>query len=109
MIILSRFAYLIFSPGTRQVVYNCAKHDAPCPFNSGKDRQHRPESAITFFRPLPKGKVRVVVKSLEKVSKRPVLDVLSDIHKKQNARGHTPPMREQIDTYLQAERDSWND
>ena len=59
--------------------------------------------------PVPKGKVRVVVKSLEKVSKRPVLDVLSDIHKRQNARGHKPPMREQVDTYLQAERDSWDD
>ena len=59
--------------------------------------------------PIPKGKVRVVVKSLEEVSKRPVLDVLSDIHKKQNARGHTPPVSEQVDTYLQSERDSWND
>ncbi len=59
--------------------------------------------------PIPKGKVRVVVKSLEKDSKSPVLDVLSDIHKKQNARGHKPPVREQVDTYLQAERDSWND
>ena len=59
--------------------------------------------------PIPKGKVRVVVKSLEEVSKRPVHDVLSDIHKKQNARGHIPPVREQVDTYLQAERDSWDD
>ncbi|MDE2828994.1 MAG: hypothetical protein OXN20_02630 [Gemmatimonadota bacterium] len=58
--------------------------------------------------PIPKGKVRVVVKSLEKVSKRPVRDVLSDIHKKQNARGHTPPVREQVDTYLQTERNSWD-
>ncbi len=58
--------------------------------------------------PIPKGKVRVVVKSLEEVSKRPVLDVLSDIHKKQNARGHIPPVREQVDIYLQAERDSWD-
>ena len=58
--------------------------------------------------PVPKGKVRVVVRSLEDVSKRPVHDVLSDIHKKQNARGHTPPVREQVDTYLQAERDSWD-
>ena len=58
--------------------------------------------------PIPKGKVHVVVKSLEKVSKRPVRDVLSDIHKKQNARGHTPPVREQVDTYLKAERDSWD-
>ena len=58
--------------------------------------------------PIPKGKVRVVVKSLEEISKRPVLDVLSDIHKKQNARGHTPPVREQVDTYLQAERNSWD-
>ena len=58
--------------------------------------------------PIPKGKVRVVVKSLEEISKRPVFDVLSDIHKKQNARGHTPPVREQVDTYLQAERNSWD-
>lgn len=49
--------------------------------------------------------MRVVVKFLEEISKRPVLDVLSDIHKKQNVHGHKPPMREQIDTYLQAERD----
>ena len=58
--------------------------------------------------PIPKGKVRVVVKSLEEVLRRPVHDVLSDIHKKQNARGHIPPVREQVDTYLQAERDSWD-
>lgn len=58
--------------------------------------------------PIPKGKVRVVVKSLEEISKRPMHDVLLDIHKKQNARGHIPPAREQVDTYLQAERDSWD-
>ena len=58
--------------------------------------------------PIPKGKVRVVVKSLEEILKRPVYDVLSDIHKKQNARGHIPPAREQVDTYLQVERDSWD-
>ena len=58
--------------------------------------------------PIPKGKVRVVVKSLEEISKRPVLDVLLDIHKKQNARGHKPPVREQVDIYLQTERDSWD-
>ena len=58
--------------------------------------------------PIPKGKVRVVVKSLEEISKLPVLDVLLDIHKKQNARGHKPPVREQVDIYLQTERDSWD-
>jgi hypothetical protein len=39
---------------------------------------------------------------------RPVLEVLAEIHAEQEARGHIPPTREEVDRYLAEERASWD-
>jgi hypothetical protein len=59
--------------------------------------------------PLTPMKVRLVVEPLRSVSQRPYLEVMADIRQRQWARGHQPPTREEVDAYLQAERDSWGD
>ena len=59
--------------------------------------------------PLPQGKVRLSVEPLTATSKRPHDEVIAEIWARQQARGHQPRTREEIDAYLQAERDSWND
>lgn len=58
--------------------------------------------------PLATGKVRVVVEQLTNDTKRSCHDVLEEIHARQNARGHQPPSRNEVDTYLKAERESWD-
>jgi hypothetical protein len=40
---------------------------------------------------------------------RPHDEVIAEIRQRQKARGHIPATREEIDAYLQAERDSWDD
>ena len=57
--------------------------------------------------PLTPMKVRLVVGPLRPVPQRPYLEVMADIRQRQRARGHQPPTREEVDVYLQAERDSW--
>ena len=59
--------------------------------------------------PLPQGKVRLSVEPLAATPKRPHDEVIAEIWARQQARGHQPRTREEIDAYLQAERDSWND
>lgn len=59
--------------------------------------------------PLTPMKVRLVVEPLRPVPQRPYLEVMADIRQRQRARGHPPPTREEVDAYLQAERDSWGD
>jgi hypothetical protein len=59
--------------------------------------------------PLMPMKVRLVVEPLRPVSPRPYLEVMADIRQRQQARGHQPPTREEVDAYLQAERDSGGD
>lgn len=59
--------------------------------------------------PLPQGKVRLSVEPLAPTPKRPHDEVNAEIWARQQARGHQPRTREEIDAYLQAERDSWND
>lgn len=54
-------------------------------------------------------KVRLVVEPLRPVSQRPYLEVMADIRQRQRARGHQPAAREEVDAYLQAERDSRGD
>lgn len=58
--------------------------------------------------PLTASKVRVVVEPLEIAVKRPLSEVLAEIWARQKARGHKPPTREEVDAYIQAERDSWD-
>ena len=57
--------------------------------------------------PLTPMKVRLVVEPLRPVPQRPYLEVMADIRQRQRARSHQPPTREEVDVYLQAERDSW--
>ena len=57
--------------------------------------------------PLTPTKVRLVVEPLPSVSQQPYQEVIAAIRDRQRARGHTPPTKVEIDTYLQNERDSW--
>ncbi|MBI3990051.1 MAG: hypothetical protein HY347_10605 [candidate division NC10 bacterium] len=57
--------------------------------------------------PLKPTKVRLVVEPLSPVFQRPYKEVLAEIRERQRARGHQPPTREEVDTYLRAERESW--
>jgi hypothetical protein len=59
--------------------------------------------------PLPQGKVRLSVEPLTPAPKRSHEEVIAEIRERQRARGHQPRTREEIDAFLQAERDSWND
>lgn len=59
--------------------------------------------------PLKPAKVRLVVEPLEPDSQRPYQSVIADIRKRQRARGHQPATKEEIDAYLQTERDSWEE
>lgn len=45
--------------------------------------------------------------SLWPASQHTYLEVMEDIRRRQQARGHRPPTKEEVDTYLQAERESW--
>jgi hypothetical protein len=59
--------------------------------------------------PVQAGKVRVTVEVLP-TEPGPTLDeVLERIHRGQHERGFVPPAREEVDAYLNAERDSWDD
>ncbi|MBS1786133.1 MAG: hypothetical protein JST85_00320 [Acidobacteria bacterium] len=59
--------------------------------------------------PLTPMKVRLSVEPIKPVQKRPHDEVIAEIWARQQARGHQPRTREEIDADLQAERDSWND
>lgn len=57
--------------------------------------------------PLTPMKVRLVVEPFSPTLKRPYQDVIAEIRERQLTRGHQPSTREEVDTYLQTERDSW--
>jgi hypothetical protein len=59
--------------------------------------------------PLTPTKVRLVVEPLSPVSTCQYREVIANIRERQRARGHQPPTREEVDAYLQAERDSWGE
>ena len=59
--------------------------------------------------PLTPMKVRLVVEPIVAVSPRSYQDVVAEIRKRQQARGHRPLSREEIDIYLRDERTSWED
>ena len=54
-------------------------------------------------------KVRVVVEPLDGASQNTLREVLEEIWEGQRRRGHQPPTREEVDAYLEAERNSWNE
>lgn len=61
--------------------------------------------------PVQMSQVRLVlvIEPLTTPARRPAADVLAEIWEGQQARGHVPPTRDEVDTYLKAERDSWDD
>lgn len=52
-------------------------------------------------------KVRVIIESKMPESQRLYENIITEIRKRQLARGHKPPTRKDVDSYLQAERDNW--
>ena len=58
--------------------------------------------------PVQSGKVRVIVEVVETPPKLPYTEFMAWLRKRQEERGHVPPTREEVDAYLNAERDSWD-
>jgi len=40
-------------------------------------------------------------------SERPYQEIMSEIRKRQHDRGHQPSVKEEVDMYLQSERNHW--
>ena len=61
--------------------------------------------------PLTSMKVRLVIEPLATPEKRvlPHREVMAEIRERQRARGFQPPTPEEVDAYLQGERDSWDE
>ena len=59
--------------------------------------------------PIRPGKVRVVVEVIDQEPKRPFAEVMEEIWDNLRKSGHKPPSREEVDAYLRAERESWDD
>jgi len=57
--------------------------------------------------PLKPGRVRLTLEPLRPEPRKPYREILADIRRRQRARGHQPRTREEIDAFLQAERESW--
>ena len=57
--------------------------------------------------PLKSAKVRLVVELLDSEPQRPYQEVMAEIRERQRIRGYQPATREEVDAYLQTERDSW--
>jgi hypothetical protein len=59
--------------------------------------------------PVSAGKVRVIVEVAEPARKMTHDEFLAWLQERQEARGHVPPTREDVDASLRAERESWDD
>jgi hypothetical protein len=59
--------------------------------------------------PLEPMKMRLAVEPLRPKQTRSHKEVITEIRQRQKARGYVPPTREEVDAYIQAERDSWDD
>lgn len=59
--------------------------------------------------PLPFGKVRIVVEGLVAKPKPDLVAFEKELRQRQAARGHVPPTKEEVDAYLEAERNSWDE
>jgi hypothetical protein len=57
--------------------------------------------------PLTPGRFRLTLEPLQPEARKPYLEVVADIRRRQRARGHQPRTREEVDAYLSAERESW--
>src|SRR5262245_29829583 len=59
--------------------------------------------------PVKAGQVRVTLEVLKDESKPTLSQVLEQIHQGQRERSFMPPTREEVDAYINAERDSWDE
>lgn len=59
--------------------------------------------------PLKPSRVRLVVEPLPTEIRRVYGDVMAEIRLRQQARGHKPPTREEVDESLRVERESWGE
>ena len=60
--------------------------------------------------PVTVAKVRVTVEVLEiPPPPPPHAEFMAKMHEEQRKRGFVPPTREEVDAYLKAERESWDD
>ena len=59
--------------------------------------------------PLTSTKVRLIVEPLSSGVRRPYPEVIALVRARQRERGHQPRTREEVDAYLQSERDSWGE
>ncbi len=68
------------------------------------------EKTVALDEPLPikGGKVRLVVEPIG-TPLRSYAEVMAAIRERQRLRSHRPPTREEVDAYIQAERDSWGE
>jgi hypothetical protein len=46
---------------------------------------------------------------IQATSRRPLMEVMEEIWQAQRERGHVPLTKEEVDAYIQGERDSWGD
>ena len=46
---------------------------------------------------------------VQETPRRPFMEVMEEIWRAQRERGHVPHTKEEIDAYIQGERDSWGD
>jgi len=68
------------------------------------------EHTVALDEPLPisQGKVRLVVEPISAPQKSHA-EVMAAIRERQRERGYQPPTKEEVDAYIQAERDGWGD
>ncbi|MDA1049050.1 MAG: hypothetical protein O3C40_01030 [Planctomycetota bacterium] len=68
------------------------------------------EQTVVLDEPLPikEGRVRLIVETIGE-HKRSYSEVMAAIRERQRLRGYEPPTREEVDAYIQAERDSWGE
>ena len=59
--------------------------------------------------PLTPTRVRLVVEPLLSAPPRQYQEIMAEIRERQRTRGHKPPTRAEVDSYLQTERDSWEE
>jgi len=57
--------------------------------------------------PLKSGRVRLILEPLRPEPRSSYQVVLAGIRRRQAARGHRPRTREEVDAYLELERESW--
>ena len=58
--------------------------------------------------PLPAGKVRLTIEHAAETVKMDLVAFERALRERQRARGHVPRTKEEIDAYLDAERNSWD-